>query len=243
MKKKIIGRTQEIKTLTEALNSNQPEFVAVVGRRRVGKTFMIKQTYKDYIRFELTGLQKSKKHEQLQNFHFAFLTFFPDYELDKKPTSWLEAFFLLSRALDEEGSSEKKVIFLDEIPWLGTKRSGFIQGLGWLWNSWAVNRNVVLIICGSAASWMIEKVINDRGGLHNRVTQSIFLYPFSLKETDQFLHLKNIRLSRYQIVQLYMTMGGIPMYLNQLKPGLSAIQNIQAICFDKGGYLKKEFDR
>lgn len=240
---KLIGRKAEIETLKTVYDSEQPEFVAVVGRRRVGKTFLIKQTYRDSIDFELTGLQHSSRTEQLQNFLFAFRNTFPDYEYDEKPTSWLEAFFLLSNALKDLGKEEKMVVFLDEIPWLGTRRSGFLTGLGWFWNSWAVNQNIVLVICGSAASWMIDKVINDRGGLHNRVTQLMYLFPFSLAETEAFLKQHSIKLNRYQIAQIYLSMGGIPMYLNQLKKGLSAVQNIQHICFQQSGYLRREFDR
>lgn len=239
----ITGRQEEIKILEELLQSNQPELVAIIGRRRVGKTFLVKQTYQNHLNFILTGIQHATKSEQLQNFTFAMLNHFPDFEMEKKATSWLDAFFQLSKALEELNLTEKMVVFLDELPWLGSKRSGFIKGLSWFWNSWAVNQNIVLIICGSAASWMIDKVINDKGGLHNRVTNLISLYPFTLGETQTFLRSKNVHLNQYQITQLYMTMGGIPMYLNQVKPGLSAIQNIQAICFQRNGYLRKEFDR
>ena len=243
MKKELIGRKNEIKELELALNSNRPEFVAIVGRRRVGKTFLIKETYGSFLDFELTGLQHAKKSEQLQNFTFALKSQFPDFHIEKKPKSWLEAFFLLSTALKGKRKQEKLIVFLDELPWMGTKRSGFITGLGWFWNSWATNQNIVLVICGSSASWMIEKVINDRGGLHNRVTKLISLYPFTLGETEAFLQSRNIYLSRYQITQLYLSMGGIPMYLDQIKPGLSAVQNIQAICFQNTGYLRNEFER
>jgi len=243
MKKAFIGREKEVKILEESFESYKPEFIAVIGRRRVGKTFLIKQTYQGAIDFELTGLQHSSKKEQLQNFNFAFHNFFPDHRMDEKPKSWLEAFFLLSKALEETNNAKKMVVFLDELPWLASKRSGFITGLGWFWNSWAVNQNIVVVICGSAASWMIEKIINDKGGLHNRVTQLVSLSPFSLGETEAFLKAKNIYLSRYQIAQLYLAMGGIPMCLDQIRPSLSAVQNIQAICFQKDGYLRKEFDR
>ncbi|MEM6967319.1 MAG: ATP-binding protein, partial [Bacteroidota bacterium] len=143
----------------------------------------------------------------------------------------------------QQNFDQKVVIFLDELPWLGTKRSGFIKGLGYFWNSWASKENVVLAVCGSAASWMIEKVINDKGGLHNRVTRLLFLPPFTLAETEAYCNARKIRLNRFQILQIYMTMGGIPMYLDQLKSGLSAVQNIQLICFDSMGYLRNEFDR
>jgi len=240
---RLIGRKEEIETLETALASTFPEFVAVIGRRRIGKTYLVKQTYNQHIDFELTGIQHTKKSEQLKNFVFAFRNYFPDYEFTEKPKSWLEAFFLLSKGLKSLNKQEKMVVFLDELPWLGTKRSGFITGLSWFWNSWATNQNIVLAVCGSAASWMIEKVVNDRGGLHNRITKLMFLYPFSLGQTETYLQSKNIQLSRYQITQLYLAMGGIPMYLNQVKPNLSAVQNIQQICFSRNGYLRNEFDR
>lgn len=243
MKSAFIGRAKEIKVLKSCLKSDQPELVAVIGRRRVGKTFLIKQTYQNSIDFELTGLQQASKSVQIQNFIFAFRNAFPDEELDKNPTSWLEAFFLLSKSLEKNDRGEKMVVFLDELPWLATKRSGFLTGLGWFWNTWATNQNIVVVICGSAASWMIEKIINDKGGLHNRVTQIMTLAPFTLGETKAFFEAKNIHLNQYHITQVYMAMGGIPMYLNQVKPGLSAIQNIQAICFERDGYLRKEFSR
>ena len=135
------------------------------------------------------------------------------------------------------------VVFIDELPWLDTNRSNFITGLGWFWNTWASQNLVVLTICGSSASWMIKKVVNDRGGLHNRITKLLMLYPFTLAETEEYCRYRAINLNRYQMLQVYMTMGGIPMYLDQLKSGLSAMQNIQAICFSQTGYLRNEFDR
>jgi AAA+ ATPase superfamily predicted ATPase len=243
MKKVIIGRKKEIEILQLSLESNKPEFIAVVGRRRVGKTFLIKQTFQNQVDFVLTGLQHGNKAEQLQNFNFGIRNFFPDHEVEKQPKSWLEAFFLLAQLLKEKKKKEKLVVFFDELPWLASKRSGFIKALGWFWNSWAVDQKIIVIICGSAASWMIEKIINDKGGLHNRVTRLISLAPFNLGETEAFLKSKNIHLNRYQITQLYLAMGGIPMYLEQVKEGLSAVQNIQAICFQKDGYLRNEYDR
>lgn len=239
----LIGRKKEVEILRQVMKSDIPEFIAVIGRRRIGKTYLVKQVYQQQIDFELTGIQHATKAEQLQNFTFAIRTFFPDHELEEKPKSWLEAFFLLSRLLDEKLTTEKMIVFLDELPWLGSKRSAFIKGLSWFWNSWAVNKNIVVVICGSAASWMIDKVINDRGGLHNRVTQIIQLVPFTLGEVETFLRKKRVRLNRYQITQLYMTMGGVPMYLNQIQAGQSAVQNIQRICFQPKGYLRKEFER
>jgi uncharacterized protein len=243
MENKIIGRQQQTKELTEALSSNKPEMVALVGRRRVGKTYLVKEVYAHRIDFEMTGLQNATRDEQLLNFVICMEKYFPNYHLPNKPTSWLESFNFLTQALDGLGKKEKIVVFLDELPWLGSSRSGFLLGLGFFWNTWASTKNVVLVVCGSAASWMIQKIVNDRGGLHNRITRLLFLYPFTLAETEAYFKLQKINLNRYQILQVYMVMGGIPMYLDQLKPGLSAVQNIQATFFAPTGYLRNEFQR
>ncbi|MEI6411033.1 MAG: ATP-binding protein [Bacteroidota bacterium] len=243
MESNIVGRQKQIKALQEAYDSDKPEMVALVGRRRVGKTFLVKQYYGSKIDFELTGLQHGNLKAQIQNFVFNMGKYFPSYHLKGNPTTWLEAFHFLGQALESLNKQEKLVVFIDELPWLGTSRSGFIIGLGYFWNSWAANQKIVLVICGSAASWMIKKIINDKGGLHNRVTRLLFLYPFTLAETEAYCRVKNIKLSRFHLIQIYMVMGGVPMYLDQLRPGLSAIQNIQDICFDDAGYLRHEFER
>ncbi len=243
MDKILIGRKQQIEDLQEALTSLKPEMVAVVGRRRVGKTYLIQHVFTNHIDFELTGLQKSNKGEQIQNFIIKMGKYFPEQDFQSKPESWLEAFHVLSQALEKRQKTTKMVVFIDELPWLDTSRSGFLTGLGWFWNSWANQQNIVVVICGSSASWMIKKVVNDRGGLHNRITKLMMLYPFTLAEMKEYCLLRHINLNEYQILQIYMVMGGIPMYLEQLKSGLSAMQNIQAICFSPSGYLRREFER
>lgn len=217
--------------------------IALVGRRRVGKTYLVSQMYNKHIDFEITGLQYGNKREQLENFSLRMGKYFPTYALNTIPKSWLKAFDHLTLALEGLDKKTKMVVFLDELPWLASAKSGFLTGLSYFWNSWAVKQNIVLVTCGSAASWMIKKIINDRGGLHNRVTRLIYLYPFTLAETEAYCRARNIKLNRYQILQLYMVMGGIPMYLDQVKTGLSAIQNTQNICFAPRGYLRDEFDR
>jgi hypothetical protein len=239
----LVGRTQQIEELQEALASNKPEMVALVGRRRVGKTYLVRRVFSEHIDFELTGLQNGNKEEQIQNFVFRMGKYFPDYPLESKPTSWLEAFHILTKALEKREKTGKMVVFIDELPWLDTSRSSFITGLGWFWNTWASQEHIVVVICGSSASWMIKKVVNDRGGLHNRITKLLMLYPFTLAETEEYCRLRQIKLNQYQILQIYMVMGGVPMYLEQLKPGLSAMQNIQAVCFSPTGYLRNEFER
>jgi len=235
------GRGNEIEILQKALQSKESEMVSVIGRRRIGKTFLIKNVYKNNIVFELTGTRNAPLNEQLQNFMFSLQLATGNSIIGKPPANWMEAFFLLINYLKELPKKKKHVVFLDELPWLSTHRSGFLRGLSFFWNSWAVNQNIVVVICGSAASWMIQKVVNDKGGLHNRITKRIFLQPFTLSETEEYLQSRNIKLNRYHLSQLYMTMGGIPHYLKEVEGGKSATQNIEDICFSNTGLLKDEF--
>jgi uncharacterized protein len=240
----MIGRAKEREVLLEVLQSRESEMVAVIGRRRVGKTFLVRQVYADAIDLEITGIQNATMKEQIQSFTLNLKKTFEWYPFDKTPKSWLEAFFLLANCLDSYEKDGKRIVFLDELPWFSTHKSGFITALGWFWNSWATRRNdVVLVICGSAASWMIQKIVNDTGGLHNRITKRIFMMPFDLQETEVFLKSRNINFERYHIIQLYMALGGIPHYLKEVKAGKTAAQNIEAICLHPSGLLFKEFDR
>ena len=243
MEKIFIGREEEQEILADALQSNEAEMIAVIGRRRVGKTFLIKTIYQEQIAFEVSGIQNASKSEQLRNFIIQLTKISkPNYPIST-PTSWLDAFHLLTTYLDKLDFSEKKVVFLDELPWLATSKSGFLNGLSFFWNSWAVDKNIVVVICGSAASWMIRNVVNNRGGLYNRITKRIYLAPFNLLETENYLKARNIYFNRYQIIQLYMALGGIPHYLKEVKSGRSATQNINQICFSKNGLLQDEFLR
>jgi len=241
MKNTFIGRRKEIEILQKAVKSKGAEMVSVIGRRRIGKTFLIKNVYKDDIVFELTGTRNAPLKEQLQNFTFSLQLASGNNTSVKPPANWMEAFFMLINYLKELPTDKKLVVFLDELPWLSTHRSGFLRGLSFFWNSWAVNQNIVVVICGSAASWMIQKVVNDKGGLHNRITKRIHLQPFTLSETEEFLQSRAIKLNRYHLIQLYMSMGGIPHYLKEVESGKSATQNIEDICFSNTGLLKDEF--
>ncbi len=235
---KTLGRKEEIERLQKIAESKQAEFVAVYGRRRIGKTFLIREFFKNEFTFYATGLANANTQKQLTSFTiFVNQSFEKDYGTFN---NWLEAFNVLIKELKKRKG--KKIIFLDELPWFDTKKSDFISGLEFFWNSWAsANADVKLIVCGSAASWIINKLIKNKGGLHNRLTARIKLEPFTLHETELFLQSKGIALDRYQIVQLYMVMGGIPYYLNHVQKGLSAAQNIQQLCFEKNGLLKSEF--
>lgn len=239
---KFVGREKEKKILLNALHSDSPEMVSLVGRRRVGKTFLVQSVYKKHIAFQITGIQNAPKSEQLQNFAIQLSKQSKSLLPVEVPKNWLSAFYLLSEFLETKIKSKKVVVFLDELPWMATQKSGFLRALGWFWNSWAVKKNIVVVICGSAASWMIQKVVRDTGGLHNRITRRITLTAFNLAETEKFLKIKNPKIERYQILQLYMAMGGIPHYLKEVEGGKSAVQNIDEICFSESGLLYDEFD-
>lgn len=243
MQNELIGRLEEQAILRNAFASREAEMVAVFGRRRVGKTFLVKQTYREHIIFELTGLQNATNAEQLKNFSRQLTQSMKLAVPAKEPADWLEAFFLLAQFLREQGGEQRQVVFFDEVPWLAGRKSGFLMGLGWFWNSFAVSQNLVVVICGSAASWMIQKVVNDRGGLHNRITKRIFLNPFTLAETEAYLQSRAIRLDRYSLIQIYMALGGIPHYLKEVEAGKSAVQNVNDICFASNGLLRDEFIR
>jgi uncharacterized protein len=238
---KFIGRKKEQEVLQKALNSGEAELISVIGRRRTGKTFLIKTFYKDHIAFDVTGIKDQSEEVQLKNFTRSLNKIGKNLTKIKTPKTWLEAFFALSDRLEELAITEKYVVFLDELPWLAAPQTRFIGGLSWFWNSWAVNQNIVVVVCGSSASWMIQKIVKDTGGLHNRITRRIYLKPFTLGETEQYFISRNINLKRYHILQLYMAMGGIPHYLKEVEAGKSATQNIDDICFSDTGILYDEF--
>ena len=239
----MVGRKEEIQILEQAFLSKKPELVAILGRRRVGKTFLVRSFFEGKMDFEMIGLKKGTREQQLRNFAYSLRDAQPGRTIDPLPTDWLEAFRQLRVYLESLGELDrKKVVFIDEVPWIATRRSDFLTGFGYFWNSYASKSRIVVIICGSASAWMINKIMNDKGGLHNRVTQNIHLQPFTLSETEEYFRAREIFFDRYQILQLYMTLGGIPHYLDQVVGGKSAIQNIDDICLAVKGKLRKEFD-
>jgi AAA+ ATPase superfamily predicted ATPase len=236
----IIGRQIEIELLNQRFNSVKSEFVVLYGRRRVGKTFLVKNVFEGKFTFQLTGVAQATFKDQLTNFHMAMQKQYPNEIIDKT-NSWMEAFHQISKIV-EKSKQQKKVIFIDELPWFDTPRSRFIQALEHFWNSWASSRkDILLVVCGSAASWMINTLINNRGGLHNRITQRIKIEPFTLRECEEFLIKKKIPFPKYHVIQLYMVLGGIPFYWDEIKKGLSASQNINQLCFEPNGFLVGEF--
>lgn len=236
---KLIGRKEEKTILKSTLQSNLPELIVIYGRRRIGKTFLVRNVFKNHFCFEFSGTYKIPLKDQLKQFS---LTLSKETTVNKQPNSWIEAFHLLSLYLDKLKSKMKKVIFIDEFPWLDTRKSKFLPAFEHFWNDYVTKReDLIVVVCGSAASYMIKKIIDNKGGLHNRITQSIQLLPFNLNETEQLLRFNNVNLTRYNILQLYMTMGGVPLYLQKILPGESVAQAIDRLCFKKDGFLKTEF--
>lgn len=242
----IVGREAEIKRLNSVFSSKEAELVVLYGRRRIGKTYLIRKFFeeKNCVFFQTTGLQKGTMKKQLVHFSESLSETFTKGIAIKPPTSWEEAFKTLSQFIENPSSKRKFVIFLDELPWMATKRSGLLEALDYYWNRyWSVNCNIIVIVCGSSASWLINNIIYNKGGLHNRCTCEIKLDPFNLFETNTYLRSRGIKLKKTHVLDLYMALGGIPYYLKYVDPGLTATENIQRILFDKKAPLKDEFKK
>ena len=240
----VVGRRHEQGLLQKILGSRQSEFVAIYGRRRVGKTFLVRETCQNKGSYlEVTGIKNAPKKEQMRNFAEAFGKVFFDNIQVATPKDWREAFTHLKQVIEKRKNKKKFILFFDELPWLATRKSGFLNVLDHFWNTWAsLRQDIVLIVCGSAASWMLEKIIHGKGGLYNRLTQIIRLLPFDLEETRQLLQTQGIFFTEKDILEIYMALGGIPHYLSQIEKGQSVAQNINRLCFQKNGALFAEFE-
>lgn len=244
----IVGRKREMEELRNLYESNKAEFVAIYGRRRVGKTFLVKEMFQDKMTFYHSGLspfdkeRKISMRDQLEAFYASLQRY--GMEESSCPKSWMEAFRLLGELLDQIDDGKRQLIFIDELPWMDTPRSKFLMAFEHFWNTWgAWHDRVMLIVCGSATSWMLDNLINSKGGLYDRLTWQIKLSPFTLGECKEFFNAKNIMLSTYDIVECYMILGGIPYYLNYLQRGKSIAQNIDLLFFDRNAKLASEFQR
>ena len=245
----IIGRKHEIEELARLYYSDRPEFVAVYGRRRVGKTYLIKQALKDKFTFQHTGVspvdqedEKNRMKTQLESFYYSMLSH--GLEGFRQPKSWMEAFFQLEQLLMKLDNGQRMVIFIDELPWMDTPRSHFLSAFENFWNGWCNGRdNIMLVVCGSATSWMLSNLSRSKGGLYGRLTDEIKVYPFTLKECEEYFEHGNIEISRYDIVQSYMVFGGIPYYLSYFRKGYSFERNTDMMLFGSKPKLKDEFNR
>jgi len=246
MANSLIGRIKEQVVLKELLNSKKSEFLALVGRRRVGKTYLIRNFFEkeSCTFFYCSGLKDGTLKQHLAEFSVQIGNTFYGGAAIIPRNNWLNAFEDLNKAIAQCSNRKKIVLFIDEFPWLATKRSKLLQALDYYWNRyWSHESNLKLIVCGSSASWIINNIINNKGGLYNRVTRTMHLAPFTLQEAKIFLSALGLKLNHKHITTLYMTLGGIPYYLSLVRKGMSAYQSIDELCFQKTGALLKEFDR
>lgn len=244
----MIGRKQEIKELNKLYDRDQAELVAIYGRRRVGKTYLVDETFVGRITFRHAGLSPADENPKgllkLQLDHFYNSLELHGMEKCEKPKSWLDAFLLLEKFLQKIDDGSRQVVFLDELPWLDTPKSGFIRAFEAFWNTWGCHRkNLMVIVCGSANSWIQDKLLNNHGGLYNRVTYEIKLAPFTLRECEEFYKSNHVRLSRYDIAQSYMIFGGIPYYMGYVDGEMSLAQNIDNLFFKRNAVLRDEYHR
>ncbi|MDO4171283.1 MAG: ATP-binding protein [Prevotellaceae bacterium] len=237
----IIGRTIEQEILRQRISSDSSELIAIYGRRRIGKTFLVRQYFNDAFSFYSTGIYQGTKKEQLGAFNRQL-----EYYSGRKwamAKEWFEAFAQLREYLESLNGTKPLVVFLDELPWMDTQKSRFIKAFEYFWNSWgATNNRLKLIVCGSATTWMRENMLSDKGGLYNRTTRSIYLAPFTLHETEQYLLSRGISWNRYQIAECYMVLGGTPLYLQMLERNLSLTQNVDNLFFIHNAPLAREYD-
>jgi uncharacterized protein len=229
--------------LKSAIASREAELIAIYGRRRIGKTYLIRNYYEDRIAFELTGMNNGTLKAQLLQFSKSLRKAANAPLPLAPPQSWVDAFTALEQMLGTLSKKKKRVVFFDEFPWLNSRKSGFLEAFDHFWNTWASRQShLIVVICGSATSWMIDNIFNAKGGLHNRITRSIRLLPFSLSETKAYLQSLSVNMDHYQLLQLYMALGGVPHYLRNVERGQSATQAINTICFTGTGALRSEFD-
>jgi len=237
---KIIGRAAETRELERYYDSGQPELLIIYGRRRVGKTYLIREYFENKFDFYYTGSVNVANKVNLANFDKALKEY--GGETGAASKSWADAFDKLKKLLQKQDGS-RKVVFIDEMPWLDARGSDFLSAFDYFWNSWAsANPEILFIGCGSATSWITKKLFKNRGGLHNRVTGRIYLAPFSLGECEEFFKSRNIEITRYQMAECYMIFGGIPYYLNLFAKGLSFSQNVDKLCFAEKAPLRNEFE-
>jgi len=239
----LIGRKEERQIFNDCLQSNESRLVAVYGRRRVGKTFLIRNHFDKLIKFELSGLHNGDLKDQLKQVFDVVSSYGMPKSALVYPDSWMDAFKLIQNYINSVKGNGKKVIFFDELPWFDTPKSKFLMAFENFWNAYCTKRNdLVVVICGSAASWMIRKIVKNKGGLHNRLAERMRLKPFTLHETELFLQDRFIKMSRYDILQLYMATGGVPFYLDRIRKGESLVQFINRACFTDNGFLREEYN-
>jgi AAA+ ATPase superfamily predicted ATPase len=240
MRANIVGRKDEQRIIGDCYEDDRPHFLVIYGRRRVGKTYLVREFFDDRFFFSYTGMANTNKEKQLQGFNQALKRY--ANRAIEPAKDWFEAFQKLFRLIKESPSEGKKVIFLDELPWMDNHKSGFLSAFEYFWNAWASARpDVLLIVCGSATSWITKNIFRNRGGLYNRVTRQIWLRPFTLRECEEYLAFRNVSMSRFQVLESYMIFGGVPYYLSMFRGDKSLAQNVDDLCFGRNAALTGEY--
>lgn len=238
----LIGRTNEKALLQSYVGSQQAEFIAIYGRRRVGKTFLISNIFADMIVFETSGIIHGSSEDQFAAFNHSLrkIGYTGLYT-----NTWMDAFFALEQTLTPKiKEDQRQVIFIDELPCLDVRSTRFVVALGHFWNSWvSKHNNLMLVVCGSATSWMVDNVVNNHGGLHNRITHSMHLHPFNLAQCEEYFQARGMAWDRQSIMQAYMVFGGVPYYLSLIKPSESVAEVIDRLLFSPQGELHEEYRR
>ena len=239
-----VAREEELNILKNQLKLKSSSLVAVYGRRRIGKTETIRYFIKEnnLTSIEITGVYGATKKTQIDSMVRKISRASRDkIKPQEKIKEWSEAFYLLEDYCNSI-NDKKKTIFLDEFPWLDTQKSGFLSAFSFFWNDFCTRRDdIILIICGSAASYMINKVIKNNKTLHNRVTQKLNMQQFDLAATKKFLEAKGCRYSVKSILDTYIVLGGVAKYINDLDCSKTQVENIDYSCFNKNGLLVTEY--
>ncbi len=222
-------------------HSSDAEFLAVTGRRRVGKTYLIDTFYGDRFCFSMTGIQNQGSHEQLVNFAVRLAQYDGTGE-PRVPDTWQWAFVRLREYLETLKPTRKRVLFFDELPWIAASDRSFVQMLAHFWNDYLSKQpHFILVICGSATAWITQKILNDPGGMHNRVSRHLHVRPFTLGETRDYLEDRQVDLTETDLARTYMAIGGIPYYLNGFERADSFVTAIDRMCFSATGLLRREY--
>lgn len=237
-----IGREVQLAQLKDVLYSDRPEFVAVYGRRRVGKTFLIRHAADNKFTFYYTAANNLSKKDQLANFALVLKDYSQQDTLNHFD-SWVEAFHALGNFIDSRPKEENKIIFFDEIPWADSPKSSFLPAFENFWNMrCAFRSDIKVVVCGSATSWILNKIIHNVGGLYGRLTHVFKVEPFNLYETQKYFQFYGFKYSEIQLAEIYMILGGIPFYFSLFQPDQSIPQNIDRLFFFANAPLRKEFE-
>jgi len=201
----------------------------------------MKEYFQNHFFFYHTGVEPDRQLEQLDAFCVSLEA--QNIALPNQ-RDWLHAFLELRRKIEASEASEKKVIFLDEISWIDSNNDGFMSSLEFFWNSFASSRtDILLVVCSSATTWIIEHLLLNTGGFFNRNTDLMYLSPFTLGECEKYFLERGAAFSRKNVLDTYMVFGGIPYYLNYLDISRGLAENIDKTCFAENAPLTLEYTR